>query len=98
MTPILSASLALAVAAPFGALAAAPSQTSPPSTSPSELTALRQEIDAMRTAYEARLQALEQRVKTAEAAAAKCVKRPTFLASLGEMPEGKIKSRTSPAI
>ncbi|MBC7735318.1 MAG: hypothetical protein H7306_26080 [Bacteriovorax sp.] len=70
MTPILSASLALAVAAPFGALAAAPPQTSPPSTSPSELTALRQEIDAMRTAYEARLQALEQRVKTAEAAAA----------------------------
>ena len=70
MTPILSASLALAVAAPFGALAAAPSQTSPPSTSPSELTALRQEIDAMRTAYEARLQALEQRVKSAEAAAA----------------------------
>ena len=67
MTPILPASLVLALAVPFGALAAAPST---PSTPPSELTALRQEIDAMRTAYEARLQALEQRVKTAEAAAA----------------------------
>ena len=66
MTPILPASLALALAVPFGVLAAAPST---PST-PSELAALRQEIAAMRTAYEARLQALEQRVKTAEAVAA----------------------------
>jgi hypothetical protein len=67
MTPILPASLALALAVPFGALAADPL---PASTTPSELTALRQEIAAMRTAYEARLQALEQRAKTAEAAAA----------------------------
>jgi hypothetical protein len=66
MTPILPVSLALALAVPFGALAA---DTSPPSTTASELTALRQEIAAMHAAYEARLQALEQRVKAAEAAA-----------------------------
>ena len=66
MTPILPVSLVLALAVPFGALAAGPSL---PSSTPSELAALRQEIDAMRTAYEARLQALEQRLKTAEAAA-----------------------------
>ena len=58
MHKLLPASLALALAAPFGALA----QT------PADITALRQEIDAMRAAYEARLQALEQRLKAAEAA------------------------------
>jgi hypothetical protein len=56
----LSASIALALATPFGALA----DTS------SEITALRQEIGAMRAAYEARLQALEQRLQRAEATAA----------------------------
>lgn len=60
MHKLLPASLALALATPFGALA----------DSPSELNALREEIGAMRAAYEARLQSLEQRLKAAEAAAA----------------------------
>ena len=53
-------SLALALAAPLGALAQAPS----------EIQALRQEIEAMRSAYESRLQSLEQRLNVAEQAAA----------------------------
>jgi hypothetical protein len=60
------ASLALAFVAPIGA-AAAPSSDTPP---PADIKAIRQEIDAMRAAYEARLQALEERLKAAEAAAA----------------------------
>lgn len=60
MHKLLPASLALALAAPFGALA----------DTPTDIKALRQEIEAMRTAYEARLQSLEQRLKAAEAAAA----------------------------
>ncbi len=61
MHKLLPASVALALAMPIGAIA----------DTPSDVSALRQEIDALRTAYEARLQALEQRVKAAEAAAAK---------------------------
>jgi hypothetical protein len=61
MHKLLPASLALALAMPFGAFA----------DSATDLTALRQEIDAMRAAYEARLQALEQRLQAAEAAAAR---------------------------
>ena len=60
MHKLLPASLALALATPFGALA----------DTTSDINALRQEIDAMRAAYEARLQALEQRLKATEAAAA----------------------------
>ena len=60
MHKILPASLALALAMPIGAMA----------DTPSDISALRQEIDALRASYEARLQALEQRVKAAEAAAA----------------------------
>ena len=60
MHKLLSASLALVLAAPFGAMA----------DTPSDIKALRHEIEAMRAAYEARLQALEQRLKGAEAAAA----------------------------
>lgn len=60
MRKLLPASLALALAAPFGAMA----------DTPSDIKALRQEIEAMRAAYEARLQALEQRLKAAEAATA----------------------------
>jgi hypothetical protein len=56
MHRLLPASLALALAAPFGAMA----------DTTSDITALRQEMAAMRAAYEARLQALEQRVKAAE--------------------------------
>ena len=53
--------LALALAVPLGALAG---------PSSSDVDALRREIRSMRADYEARLQALEQRVKAAEAAAA----------------------------
>ena len=60
MHKLLPASIALALVAPFGALA----------DTAADLTALRQEIEALRAAYEARLQALEQRLKAAEAAAA----------------------------
>jgi hypothetical protein len=60
MHKLLPASLALAMAAPFGAQA----------DTQSDIRDLRQEIDAMRAAYEARLQALEHRLKTTEAAAA----------------------------
>lgn len=60
MRILLLASLALAVGTPLGAAA----------QNPPDLQALRQEIDALRAAYEARLQALEQRLKAAEAAAA----------------------------
>ena len=66
MQKFFSASLALALAAPFGAIADTPSTPSPPS----DINALRQDIEAMRTAYESRLQALEQRLKAAEAAIA----------------------------
>jgi hypothetical protein len=51
--------LALAMVTPFGAVA----------DTPSDIKALRQEIESMRRTYEARLQALEQRLKAAEAAA-----------------------------
>ncbi|BAL26329.1 hypothetical protein [Azoarcus sp. KH32C] len=69
MKKLLPASLALALATPFAALAQSPPQT-PPSNTSSDIAALRQEIDAMRAAYEARLQAMEQRLKAAEAAVA----------------------------
>ena len=54
------ASLALVMAAPIGARA----ETS------TDIDALRREIEAIRTTYEARLQSLEQRLEAAEAAAA----------------------------
>ena len=59
MYKFFPASLALALAAPFGAMA----------DTASDIQSLRQEMEAMRAAYEVRLQALEQRVKLAEAAA-----------------------------
>jgi hypothetical protein len=60
MHKFLPASLVLALAAPLTAWA----------DTAADLTALRQEIESIRAAYEARLQALEQRLKAAEAAAA----------------------------
>jgi hypothetical protein len=56
----MSASLALALSLPFGARA----------DTAADLAALRQEIDAMRASYEARLRVLEQRLQQAETAAA----------------------------
>ena len=64
MRKILSAGLALALAAPLCASA----QTAAPT--PSEIQSLRQEIEALRSAYEARLQAMEQRLQLAERSAA----------------------------
>lgn len=57
---LLRASLPLALATPFSALA----------DMQSDVNALRQEITAIRADYEGRLQALEQRLKAAEAAVA----------------------------
>jgi hypothetical protein len=59
MHKFLPAGLALALAAPSVALA----------DTPSDIATLRQEVDAIRAAYEARLQSLEQRLKAAEAKA-----------------------------
>jgi hypothetical protein len=58
MRILLSAGLAIAMAAPVGARA----------DTASDIKSLREEMAAMRAAYEQRLQALEQRLKTAEAA------------------------------
>ena len=60
MRILLSAGLAMAMAAPVGAMA----------DTASDIKALRDEMAAMRAAYEQRLQALEQRLKAAETAAA----------------------------
>ena len=57
MSKLLPASIALALAAPLGAWASADTDTE----------ALRREIEAIRSAYEARLQALEQRPAQANA-------------------------------
>ena len=70
MKKIVWAGFALALAAPFGAMA-----DNPPTAS--DISALRQDIEAMRAAYEARLQALEQRLKAAEALAAAPVPVPS---------------------
>jgi hypothetical protein len=60
MHKLVSATVALAMGLPLGAIA----DTS------SDVAALRQEMDAMRAAYEARMQELEQRLRRAEAALA----------------------------
>ena len=67
MQKVLSAGLALALAAPFCANA----QTAAPTTS--EIQLLRQEIESLRSAYEARLQAMEQRLQLAERSATPAV-------------------------
>jgi len=64
MHKLPSASLALALLAPLGAWAQATAEPT------SEIQLLRQEISSMRAAYEARLQAMEQRLLLAEKAAA----------------------------
>ena len=55
MHKFLPAGIALAMAAPLAAFA----------DTPSDIASLRQEIAAIRAAYEARLQSLEQRLKAA---------------------------------
>ena len=92
MYKLLPASLALALAVPFGAVAANSSDlpsAMPPDTR-SDIAALRQEIAALRAAYEARLQALEQRVKAAEASAA--TPAPPAATAAAELPAAAIAS------
>ncbi len=60
MKKFMPVSIALALAAPLSAMA----QTAP--STPTEIQRLRQEIEAMRATYEARLQALEKRLVVAE--------------------------------
>lgn len=60
MHKLMPVSIVLALAAPFHAFA----DTHP--ATPSDLQGLRQEVEAMRAAYEARLQTLEQRLMAAE--------------------------------
>ena len=76
MRMFLPASLALALAVPSAARADASA----------ELGALRQEIESMRAAYEARLQSLEQRLKAAEAAAAAQTPPPGAAAAASPVP------------
>ena len=64
MKSLLPVSLALALAAPWSAMAVTPS-----TLTSADAQSLRQEIDAMRADYEARLRALEQRLLAAERAA-----------------------------
>ncbi len=64
MNQFLPVSIALALAAPLSAM----SQTA--SSTPTEIQRLRQEIEALRVANEARIQALEQRLLAAETSAA----------------------------
>jgi hypothetical protein len=66
----LLASLALALAAPSGVWA----DTAAPSSA--DITALRQEIEAIRSSYETRLRALEQRLQAAESRAAAAASAP----------------------
>ncbi len=70
MNKTFLASIALAMAAPLGAMA----------DTPSDISALRQEIEAMRASYEARLQSLEQRLKAAEGASSQPLKRDAVAA------------------
>lgn len=87
MHKFLPASLALALATPFGALAAPPpASTQPANTTTSDIAALREEIAAMRAAYEARLQAMEQRLKAAEAAAAPVAPADTAAVAAASVP------------
>jgi len=87
MHKLLPAGLALALAAPLGAVA----------EPASDIQALRQEIQAIRAEYEARLNALEQRLQAAEAAAAPA---PTAPASppVAAAPSGGGANAFNPAI
>lgn len=80
----LPVSLALALALPLGALAATPaapvSSSSPAATNGGDIQALRDELDALRSGYETRISALEQRLRLAEAAAAAPPATPATLA------------------
>jgi hypothetical protein len=76
MRILLSAGLAIAMAAPVGAMA----------DTASDIKALREEMAAMRAAYEQRLQALEQRLKAAETTAATALPAPGATAAAAPPP------------
>jgi hypothetical protein len=76
MRILLSAGLAIAMAAPVGAMA----------DTASDIKALRDEMAAMRAAYEQRLQALEQRLKAAETTAATPAPAPSATAAAAVAP------------
>lgn len=88
MHKLLRASLALALAAPFGALA---------DTTPSEIESLRREIETMRAEYEARLQTLEQRLKAAEAVRAETASTVRAAGGAVPGPTGASASTSAPA-
>jgi hypothetical protein len=71
MRKVISASVLLALAAPLGAYAG----------TSSDVEALRREFESVKADYEARLRALEQRVKAAEAAAAAAPAAPPVAAA-----------------
>jgi hypothetical protein len=76
MRILLSAGLAIAMAAPVGAMA----------DTASDIKAMREEMAAMRAAYEQRLQALEQRLKAAETTAATALPAPGATAAAAPPP------------
>jgi hypothetical protein len=87
MHKLVPATLALAMGLPLGAFA----------DTPADVAALRQEMDAMRAAYEARLQALEQRLRRAEAAlATPAVPAAAVAASAPAAPVVAAESGTAP--
>jgi hypothetical protein len=87
MRILLSAGLAVAMAAPVGALA----------DTASDIKALRDEMAAMRAAYEQRLQALEQRLKSAETAAATPAAASTPAAAIAASPPAPVAAPASTA-
>jgi hypothetical protein len=82
MHRVFSASLALALAAPFSVRA----------DGASDVAALRKELDEMRASYEARIQSLEQRLQKAEAATAS----PSTPPPSGAAPEPSTPAPTAP--
>ena len=78
MRKFFSVGVLLALAAPLGAMADAPS----------DIQALRAEFEAVRADYEARLRALEQRVRAAEAAAAAAPAPAPAVAAASAAPAG----------
>ena len=84
MHKLVPTTVALALVMPFGAFA----------DTASDLAAMRQEMDALRAAYEARLQLLEQRLQKAEAALA--VPPPTVAGAQPAQPEAAPAPGTPP--
>ena len=80
MHKLVPMALACALALPIGALA----------DTPSDIAALRTQMEAMRAAYEARLQSLEQRLQRAETAIAPTASTPPAAVAAPTAPEPAI--------